>query len=121
MQRDAAAIVDMLEFARKILAFTKGLDERAFAGDPMAQAAVLYQLTIIGEAVRRMSQPTRLAFPHVPWLRISNMRNVLIHDYDDVNLTRIWMVVTQDIPALVALLAPIVRALDGKRSDADPE
>ena len=58
--------------------------KRAFAGEPLVQAAVLYHLTVIGEAVRRVSRPTRLALPDVPWIRISNLRNVLIHDYDDV-------------------------------------
>jgi len=44
----------------------------------------------------------------VPWVRISNQRNYLIHEYDDVRLPRIWRVVTQDVPALIKVLEPFV-------------
>lgn len=111
----------MLEFARNVLEFTKGLDEQGFAADAVVPSAVLHQLTLIGEAVRRVSRPTRLAYPDVPWVRVSNMRNILVHDYDDIDLPRIWMVVTRDIPALIAVLGPIAHALDVEPSDTDPE
>ena len=83
MRRDASAIADMLESARTIPAFTEGLDEAAFSANRLVRSAVLYQLTVIGEAARRVSKATRSAHPDVPWVRIANMRNVLVHDYDD--------------------------------------
>jgi uncharacterized protein with HEPN domain len=121
MRRDVSSIADMLEFARTIQAFTEGLDEAAFTANRLVRAAVLYQLTVIGEAVRRVSKTTRSAHPDVPWVRISNMRNVLIHDYDDVRIPRVWMIVTRDIPALIAVLGPIAHALGVEPSDTDPE
>ena len=111
----------MLEFARNVLAFTAGFDEATFSADRLVQAAVLYQFTVIGEAVRRVLPHTRLAHPEVPWIRISNLRNVVVHDYDDVRLPRVWMVVTRDIPALIGVLEPIVQALDVRRTDTDSE
>ena len=111
MQRDAASIADMLASARTIREFIEGLDEPGFMGNRLVQAAVLYQLTVIGEAVRRVSRPTRLAHPEVPWVTISNMRNVLVHDYDDVRLPRVWKIMTRQIPLLIAALDPIVQAL----------
>ena len=121
MPRDLASIGDMLEFAQNVLAFTEGLDEQGFGNDPVVQSAVLHQLTLLGEAVRRVSGPTRLAHPEVPWIRISNLRNVVVHDYDDVRLPRIWMVVTRDIPALIGVLAPIVasRGVGGAGTESE--
>jgi uncharacterized protein with HEPN domain len=112
MRRDDAVLADILEFARDILAFTAGLEAATFEADRKTQAAVLHRLMLIGEAVRRVSRQVRLAHPEVPWIRISNLRNVLIDDYDDVRLSRIWMVVTRDIPALIAVLDPLVRPAD---------
>jgi len=111
----------MLEFAQNVLAFTEGLDEQGFAANAVVRSAVLHQLTLIGEAVRRVSQPTRLAYPDVPWVRISNLRNILVHDYDDVRIPRVWMIVTRDIPALIAVLEPVVRTLGAQSSETDPE
>jgi uncharacterized protein with HEPN domain len=36
------------------------------------------------------------------------MRNRLIHNYDEVNLSIVWNVNQHDIPVLVALIAPLV-------------
>jgi uncharacterized protein with HEPN domain len=121
MRRDAAAIVDMLESARAIQDFTARLDEAGFMESRLVRAAVLYQLTVIGEAVRRVSPSTRLAHPEVPWLGISNMRNVLVHDYDDVRLPRVWMIVTRQVPLLIAALDPIVQSLFAQPPDETPE
>ena len=112
MQRDDAAIVDMLDFARDILVFTAGLDERAFAASRVAQAAVLHRLMLLGEAVRRVSDQACLAHPEIPWKGVSGQRNVLIHDYDEVELQWVWMVVDNDIPALIAVLEPIVSGIE---------
>ncbi len=104
-----------------IQAFTAGLDEAGFMGNRLVQAGVLYQLGVIGEAVRRVSPATRLAHPEVPWVRISNMRNILVHDYDELRLPRVWMIVARQVPLLIAALDPIVQSLLAQPPDADPD
>ncbi len=111
MRRDEAVLADMLEFAQEILTFTAGLDEAAFAANHMVRAAVLHHLMLLGEAVRRVSHSLKAAHPEVPWSRISNQRNILIHDYDEVRLPKVWRVVATEVPSLVTVLEPIVRQL----------
>jgi uncharacterized protein with HEPN domain len=36
------------------------------------------------------------------------MRNKLVHDYDKIDLDRVWHVVTIDLPALIAYVEPLV-------------
>lgn len=43
--------------------------------------AILYDLLVIGEAVKALSPECRERHPDVPWSRISGMRDVLAHDY----------------------------------------
>ena len=43
--------------------------------------AILYDLLIIGEAVKRLSQEITGRNTHVPWKAITGMRDVLAHDY----------------------------------------
>jgi uncharacterized protein with HEPN domain len=38
--------------------------------------------------------------PDFPEKEARGMRNVLVHDYDGVNLERLWETATQDIPLL---------------------
>lgn len=56
----------------------------------MALDAVLWNLAVIGEAVRNLPIEFRKAHPEVPWPAIAGLRNVLIHEYFrvDVELIR---------------------------------
>lgn len=51
-------------------------------GDRMIQDAVLRSLEIIGEAVKRIGQPTRDNAPEIPWRQIAGLRDILIHKYE---------------------------------------
>lgn len=56
MSRDSATLLDIIRAARNILAFKQGLDKIAFLNDPKTQSAILHQLMILGEAVKRLSE-----------------------------------------------------------------
>jgi uncharacterized protein with HEPN domain len=53
------------------------------------QSAVLHQLLVIGEAVKRLSQDFRRDHPEIPFALIAGMRDKLIHEYDDVDLEEV--------------------------------
>jgi uncharacterized protein with HEPN domain len=55
MERDLVSLLDALIFAQRILEFTSGMDRVAFENDLKTQAAVLYQMSVLGEAMRRIS------------------------------------------------------------------
>ena len=104
MPRDDATVVDVLRAARGAMAFVQGMDLSAFLGDAKTQAAVLHQLLVIGEAVRRLSEGFRGRHPGVPWHLMAGMRNKIIHEYDDVDLEEVWKTVREDLPELVNAL-----------------
>ena len=64
------------------------------------QAAVMKYLEIIAEATRQMSDTTKKLEEDIPWKEISNFRNVLIHEYFDVDIDLVWKVLQEDLPAL---------------------
>ncbi len=72
----------------------------AFFGDRKTQSAVIRQLEIIGEAVKRLSAELTAAHPGVPWRQISGTRDRLIHGYFTVDLDAVWTMVCQDLPHL---------------------
>jgi uncharacterized protein with HEPN domain len=108
MSRDQQSIRDMWNAAQEILSFTIEMDYDALKSDRRTQAAVLYEIVVIGEAANRLSPTFRTEHPAVPWKDIIGMRNILAHQYDKVDSAVVWDAVHQDIPELMTLLQPLL-------------
>lgn len=55
---------------------------------------------IIGEAVKHLSEDTRQAVSKIPWRQFAGFRDVLIHQYDGIDLSEVWLTVENDLPIL---------------------
>ena len=77
-------------------------------GDRKLQLAVERALEIIGEAARLVSPPFKANHAEIQWKEIIGQRNVLAHEYGEINQERIWLVVTRRIPELIELLEPLL-------------
>ena len=71
-----------------------------FLTSRLIQDGVVRNLEVIGEATKNLSTELREANPAIPWRQIAGMRDVLIHDYLKVNLSRVWLTVSTDLPDL---------------------
>lgn len=98
-ERDDLYLEHVLQAITLIERFTAG-GRDVFFGDEMVQSAVIRQLEIVGEAVRRLSDELRTHEPAVPWRDIAGTRDKLIHGYFIVKLDIVWNVVVQDLPSL---------------------
>jgi uncharacterized protein with HEPN domain len=108
MWRDLAWVLDMLQASRKALNYARGLSEEQFGASSLHQDAILRQLTIVGEAAKRVSVEFRVNHHGIPWRHISGFRDVVVHDYARVDLQEVWRIVQQDLPTLITLLEPLV-------------
>jgi uncharacterized protein with HEPN domain len=108
MSRDDTYLVDILESAKIALdyVFDKSWDE--FCEDMQVQDAVVRRIEIIGEAARRISQETRDKNPQIPWREMTSMRNLVIHEYDVVDINQVWDTVQNKLPSLIEELSKIV-------------
>lgn len=110
MQRDQAHITDIVLSARRAMDYLAGKQKEEFLNDQQCQDAVVRRLEIIGEAARRVSEATRSSLPNLPWTSLIGMRNILIHEYDGIDLAIVWETVRRDLPALVDALQDFVPA-----------
>jgi uncharacterized protein with HEPN domain len=62
------------------------------------------QLEIVGEATKRISKELRLKNPQIPWADMAGMRDVLIHDYIDVDTDVVWKTASESIPSIKDML-----------------
>ena len=107
-ERDAAHLWDMLQAAEKIKAFTGGVSQEGYLDNVMLRDAVERNLGTIGEAARRVSEAFREAHRDIPWRKIIDLRNVVVHEYDGLDQGEIWVLVTERVPELIKQLEPLV-------------
>ncbi|HUJ20378.1 MAG TPA: DUF86 domain-containing protein [Bryobacteraceae bacterium] len=107
MPRDDAHLLDILKAARLAIEFKGPAEKAEFLEDAKTQSAVLHQLLIIGEAVKRISPGFRFAHPEVPWKLIAGTRDKLIHSYEGVDLEEVGKMVTSDLPQLISRIEPL--------------
>ena len=113
MARDPEYLLDIHEAAKLALSYVSGKTKEEFLKDPQCQDAVIRRLEVIGEAARRISQETRARLSGIPWAAIVSMRNVMIHEYDDVDLTVVWDTVQNQLPALISAIQAEVPPEEG--------
>jgi uncharacterized protein with HEPN domain len=108
MPRDDATLLDLANAARLIHTFIQDTTKETFLVDLKTQSAVLHQLTLIGEAVKRLSPAFRERHPILPWLLMAGMRDHLIHGYDAIDLDEGWKIATRDVPEVLIKLEPLL-------------
>ncbi len=104
-----ATLLDIVQAGELALRFACDVpDADAFRGDLKTRAAVLHQLLLLGEAVKRLPEPFRSAHSDIPWRRMAGLRDVLIHAYDEIDEAEVWRVLQHDLPAALNQLKPLL-------------
>ena len=112
MTRDPRVyLAHILECIEKIERFTAEGRARFFDED-VIQDAVLRNLEVMGEAAKRLDETYRTAHPEVPWRALAGLRDVLIHQYEGVDLERVWAIVQNQLPKLKEAIATLLPPLE---------
>ncbi len=103
-------LAHILECIRRIESYT-ATGKEAFLASLMAQDAVIRNFVIIGEATKRLPADYRRQHPEIPWRGMAAFRDVLTHDYEDVDLSEVWRVVETELPKAKAAISPLLPPL----------
>src|SRR5438128_631208 len=99
---------DMVEAADNIAFRIAGRSRERFLGDRTVRAAVLHELTVIGEAAARLPAEFRAHHPEVPWSKIIAFRNLLVHEYFGLDWPIVWDTATALVPELREQVARVL-------------
>ncbi|RUM33497.1 MAG: DUF86 domain-containing protein [Archaeoglobus sp.] len=106
---DKEFLFDMLEACKRIKKYVSGLNYDDFLKNDEKQDAVIRNIEIIGEAVKKISQGLKDKYKDVEWKNIAGMRDKLIHFYFGVKLEIVWVVATKEIPVLESKIKEILQ------------
>ena len=94
----------MIALAREVLAGFASIDEAAFMAGRIYQTSLAWYLQAIGEAAARISEESRALIPGVPWRQIVGTRHILSHEYDRLMPEKLWRVLRDHVPSMLAEL-----------------
>lgn len=106
MHQDQSYLLDIAKLCHTILRLTTNMNDAEFQHDERTQLAVLYEITILGEVVKRLSAEFRIQHSTIEWRRIAGMRDRLVHNYNEVKLDLVWEVIKTNIPELLEYITP---------------
>jgi uncharacterized protein with HEPN domain len=103
-EKQPGLLRDILDSARAIQKYVGGVTREQSMANSEKQDAVLRRLEIIGEAASRLSPETQALFPNLPFRAMRGMRNIIIHDYGDIDLDEVWTSLAKDLDELIVTL-----------------
>ena len=101
--------LDMMEAIQRIEKYA-GRGRQAFVADELIQTYIVHNLQILGEAAAKIPSDQQREYPNLPWPKMVGMRNVLVHNYFNIDLDIVWQVVESELPALKEKIGRILGA-----------
>jgi uncharacterized protein with HEPN domain len=102
--RDDDLLTDIVAAARAARAFTEGMAYADFVADLKTQSAVTFQLVVIGEAAKGLSEAALTRYPEVPWSKICRARDLFVHHYKKIDSEELWTTVSRSLSDLLQAL-----------------
>lgn len=107
-ERSRERLLHIGEAIGKIEQYTAGLTFNEFLNDPQCNEAVLFQLSVIGEAIAHVEPNVLDKYPY-PWHTVRAQRNVIAHEYFGIRMDKIWSVVRMDLPEPKAMIGKMLQ------------
>ncbi len=90
--------------------YIEGMDFDAFRRDGKTVAAVERKLQVISEAAVRLGEQGPVLCPDIPWPQIRGLGNWLRHQYDRIDLQKLWEMARDDLPVLKAAVQRVLNS-----------
>lgn len=93
---------DLIASGEKIARFVNGMTVESFSSDEAVFDAVLFNLQVIGEAIKKVPEDVRNSVPGMAGSGPARLRDLIVHHYFAVDPEIIWGVATEHVPQLLA-------------------
>jgi uncharacterized protein with HEPN domain len=109
-RRTEELLEDIKEAAGRIAKYITGMDYQAFLSDLKTQDAVVRNVEIIGEAVKKLPGSFTSMHSGIPWKEMAGTRDKLIHDYFGVNYDILWNIAKSELPGILVKIGKLPKS-----------
>ena len=97
----------MLEAIAEIQKYIQAESLTTFCQSGLIHNAVLYQFSVIGEAIIHV-EDEKLDKYDYPWHKVRSFRNMIAHKYFNIKLIAVWTIIQNDLPELKDIIEQIL-------------
>ena len=102
------SIDHMLEHARQARELAAGRRRSDLDTDQFFAMLLTHLMEIFGEASSRVPEEFRSRHSEFDWQGAADFRNVLIHQFDEIDYDILWLAIQEELPALISRLETII-------------
>ena len=112
-KNDEKRLTNMLEAAKDATGFLQDKTRDDLDKDKQLTLSLLKSLEMIGEAASKVSKECQLGCKPIPWDRVIDLKEQVVHTYWDIDRDWIWNTVTNELPAIIEALEQLVPSRAG--------
>lgn len=98
--RNDIIILKMQGYIEKILQYCTDTTYEDFERNTLLLEACVFNLSQLDELASKVDSSFIDAHPSIPWKQMRGLRNKIVHDYEGVNLSLVWEIISEDLPEL---------------------
>jgi uncharacterized protein with HEPN domain len=105
-------LMDILDCLEKIHRYTQGKTFEEFVASDILIDAIIRNCEVIGEATKILPADFKVLHPYINWRKVSDFRNILIHDYFEIETPLVWTIIQDDLPAFEQQIRSLLAAIN---------
>ena len=103
-----AYLWDIRDAARDVAKFVRGVSFDEFEKNKVLRYAIERQLRLIGDVADHISPKYREKHPEIDWIKLTDLRHLIEHQYGDTLAKRLWLTATEGLPEILGHLEPLL-------------
>jgi uncharacterized protein with HEPN domain len=121
MRRELLVIGEMIEASEQAQSLVSGVDLEALTSDRQRRDALLWNFTVLGEAVAQLGAEVKDRFPEIPWAQPARLRNRIVHGYWSIDLEILHTTATDLLPRFAEQLRKALATLEAEPEQRDSQ
>lgn len=101
-------LTDIIEAGKRIERYSRSMTIEKLQKDTLVLDGIVRNLEIIGEAAKNIPIQIKARHPEVEWKKIAGLRDILAHEYFDIDVEVVWDIVKNKLPILKKQVEHIV-------------
>lgn len=94
----------ILDSIESIQSYVQGVSKSDFKKDKKLQDAIVWRFQTIGEATKNIPKEFLDQYPDIPWSKMAQTRDKLVHFYFGIDLEIVWETIEKELPKLLEQL-----------------